>query len=392
MRKIYKTFFLPNAMIIKGFLAAIFLILLLQSASAALGIAPAIVELNFVSGGEYELNYNALSDSTSIVDISVTGDLAEYAELSTDTLQGGGSFKVKIKFPENVDVPGEHRLGIWLKERPPENKFIGTAINIQGAIIIRVPYPGKYVVGSLNIPDGNINEEIPVEARVINRGKDNLNVDLEIRFFTEDGKFIENMPFERVLIESAQDRYFRKFLNTSNFQPGNYIADALIQFGDEVRVNDTFKVGSLFVNVTNYTLELPSGGIQKFFMEIESRWNGNIKDVYADVNISNSTSSVRFRTPSESLSAWEKGDLAGFLDTTGFEGKYNSEITLNYDGESNSVFGELLILKNGLSLGFVLAGVILLLALILVLAIIAITGRRAFSRGSLIKKSFKGRT
>ncbi len=343
----------------------------------ALGISPAIVKLDFAPGVTHEITYSVHSeDPQQEIEAFVGGDLARYATLSEKKLIGGGNFKVIIKFPDSIDTPGVHNIGVGVKEVPTEQEFIGTAVQIQGVIKVSVPYPGRYAEAELNVPNGNVNEQIPVEVHVTNKGKENLNVNVNLEFFKdkgtgEKGEMSFFIPFKPVFLETTQDRYFRKFLNTSDFKPGNYVAEAVVSYGEETRVNQRFRIGSLFVNITNFSDSLPKGGINKFHVSIESMWNNYIKEIYADVNISNGTKIVAFRTPPVDLNAWEKKDLEGFLDTSELNGEYLSHITLYYGGEKSFADGELFIYeKNRLDFTvFIIGGIVFVLIIFIIIVL-----------------------
>ncbi len=348
----------------------LFFIIFLSDLALGLGISPAIVDINFAPGAEYEIDYLVYSeDPQQEIEAFLGGELLEYASLSEKKLIGGGNFKVKIKFPDSIEKPGTHRIGVGVKELPSEEEFIGTVVQIHGVIRVNVPYPGRYAEIDLKVPDGNIDENIPVEVYVANKGKESINVNVNVRFFSEKQQ-VYTMQFTPVSLEPTQDRYFRKFLNTNGFRAGDYVAEAVVNYGDEIRTNKTFRIGSLFVNITNFTDKLPQGGIKKFFIDVESRWNGNLNNVYADVNISNSTKTIGFRTPSVDLEAWGRKTLVGFLDTNSLEGDYKTEILLYYAGEKSLAYGKLNVYKYGLNFVFILALIIAIVIIIIIVIFI----------------------
>ena len=343
----------------------------LSFASASLGISPAIREINFEPGKEVIINYKVYSDNPEEeLSLRAEGDLQDYMTLSKKELRGSGSFTLTINFPEKIDLPGIHTIGVGVRQKPSDDQFIGTSIDISAVLKIYVPYPGRYVEASLSVIDGNIDEEIPVEVYVINRGKEDLNLNVKVNFFAEGIDLVKTINFDQVLLGTTEEKTFKKKLNTNGLKPGNYLADAVIDYGEERKINKTFKIGSLFVNVTNFTKNLSRGGIQRFLVDIESKWNGKIDEVYADINISNSTKSFYFRTPSVGLGAWERKILEGFLDTTGMEGEYNSEIVLIYSGLNTTVYGRLNVFKKGLGIIIYTLGLLAFLLLILMVYVI----------------------
>ena len=359
---------------------SLFLLVLFSGfVSAALGITPARVQLDFVPGAEHEITYSILSDNP---DISIGaeaggGIFSEYITLSKKKFTGPGTFTLKIKFPDEIEPPGEHTISIGAKEFPSEDRFIGTSVEIRGIIKVFVPYPGRYAEAKLSIPDGNVGDLLPVEVYVINRGKERITADVRVDFFEKEGDIVNRMHFIPVDLESTNDRFFRKYLNTSGIKPGDYVAQAVVDYGEEsIMIDKAFRVGSLFVRINNFTEELPQKGIERFFIDIESRWNGYLSEVSADVNISNDLGSVVFRTPSVDLGAWEKDTLVGFVDASGLEGKYKTDIVLNYAGEQSFASGFLVIRVLDLRMLIILVAGIVILIIIIILALWKLRNRK----------------
>lgn len=374
----------------RGFLLVMLLVFYSSSAYASLGISPAIAKVDFIPNQEYEFHFNVISDDPEReIEIYAGGSLAEYAKLSENKIVGSGGVDVRLKLPEKIDKPGDNRISIVAREKPVEIGFIATAVEIRGTIIIAVPYPGKYAEVGLQVSDGNIDSLIPVFAKIYNRGKEKLTVNLNINFYTDKSDFVSHMSFEPVDMESGSDRDFRRPLNTSGFKPGNYMAEAILNYGETVKTNQTFRIGYLFVNITNFTDKLPQTGIQKFVVGIQSRWNGDIEDVYADINISNSSYNYIFRTPSKRLLAWGEETLVGFLDTTNLNGEYDSDVIVSYSGKQTVSHGRLLVYKIGLN--FVIIGVIIggFIFVVLIIGIIVWSKRRNLKAGIIRRRGWK---
>ncbi|RMD67609.1 hypothetical protein D6817_01105 [Candidatus Pacearchaeota archaeon] len=318
-------------------------------ASAALGISPALKEFNFEPGKTITLNYRVTSDKPDQeIELVVGGDLADYVTLDKKKLVGGGDFSATIRLPEKIDKPGWHAISIGAHELPSEQKFIGTSINIDAKVKIFVPFPGKYIEPRLNIPNGNVNTKIPVELEVINRGTQDLTITPTIRFiFLAENKEVEKFEFKPLEIKSGQKNYFRKFLDTTGFAGGNYLAKADIDYsGEQTSINTTFIVGTLFVEIVDFTHELnKSDSLEKFEINVRSNWGEKIEGVFAEVNISNSSSSEFFRTSPTDLEPWGKGVLEWFLDTRKMSNEYNVKVKLRYAGKESEKEGTLRIME-----------------------------------------------
>lgn len=361
----------------RGIIFLLLLPFLLQTVSAALGIGPATQEVDFRPGQTYTFNYHVISDDPDQeITIYAEGDLAQYVTLSKTSSKGPTAFTATITFPQSISVPGKHQLLIGAREKPREDVFIGATINIRAVIYVHVPYPGKYAELELNIPNANAGDNVPIEAHVINRGNEEITANVKIDFYQGE-RYIETMMFEPVSLISAQDRYFRKYLNSSTYKPGAYLARAEVDFGQKVETNVTFRIGSLFVNVTNFTARFPQGGIQKFFVNIESQWNNRIPAVFADVNLTNGEQNSSFRTPSISLEPWSSDTLTGYLDTSGLSGTYDTQVVLSYGEGQTLMTGTVTIVNETLQLViYIVAGVVVGLVILFLVIWYIIRKRR----------------
>ncbi len=353
----------------KGLFVGIFFLILFSGiVSASLGISPAKKEINFVPGQKIIIQYSVFSDNPDKkLTLELSGELEPYATISATEVIGEGTFFVTLDLPMSMNKPGPNNLGVEVKEEPPQNQFIGTAVNIISPVIVNVPYPGKYAEVSLLIPNGNINEEIPVEVKVVNRGRELLNVETSVNFYDSRGVKIETMDFDSVDISVGEERFFRRFLNTKGYMAGSYVAEAIVEYGEEeTRLNSTFRIGSLSVRVVNFTDELPKGGIHKFYVELESQWNSDLAEIYADVNFTKDGNSIFFRTPSIDLKAWQRTLLTGYVDTSEMEGTYNTDVTLRYSGQQTSAEGTLRIKEdlNVTAISLIIAGILVVIGII----------------------------
>lgn len=317
---------------------------------SALGISPAIKNIDFAPNQEVQITFFVIDAVEGVTyDVSLRGgDLLNYSYLSYDTVNGNGNVVLTIKFPDDIDKPGYHMLSVSVKEKPSEESFINTVVEVGAVIKIFVPYPGIYGDIKLNIPDGNVGDQIPVELHVVNRGDNALDISkVFIDFIANDGSYIKSFNFTPAAIPVFKERYFRKYLDTKDIKPGNYIGSAKLFYSGTINeVNKSFRIGSLFVNITNYTTYLTSGGIKKFYVALENRWNSPISGVYVDINLSNGLSERVFRTPSIDLKPWEEKIAESFFDTEGLEGNYNLILNASYYDKSTIAYGNLFIGKD----------------------------------------------
>lgn len=328
----------------------VLILLFCMSYVSSLGISPAIKNINFDPGKQVNISFYVLDAVDGVTyDVGFRGgSLAKYSLLSADSVIGGGSFTLTINFPQSLDVPGEHTISLSVRERPSETSFINTLVEVGSVIKTFVPYPGYYGDLSLNIPDVNAGEQIPVELHVINRGDNPLNLSsVYVDFVSSSGESVKKLEFTPVTIPVSGDRYFRKYADSLGIEPGNYIATAKVSYRDIDReINRSFRVGTLFVNITNYTDSINRGGIQKFYITLESKWNSPIYGAYVEVNITNNEYSTLFRTPSADIIPWEEKIIESYLDTENLDGYYDLYLNTTYHGQSNMVTGRLYVGNN----------------------------------------------
>ncbi|MBI2448692.1 hypothetical protein HYV49_00155 [Candidatus Pacearchaeota archaeon] len=309
------------------------------------------------------------------IEVYVMGDLAQYAKLNTDRLIGGGGITVNISLPQEIDVPGPHILYIGAIEVILEGVGIGTRVAIQTSIIINVPYPGRYVEATLKADDVNEGEPVNIELQIWNKGKEDysVNVLLEMHLGLKEN-ILETISLGEKFMESGTNAVFQKEL--FNYKPGNYFIEAVISYGGILKLNDTFRVGTLRVDLINYTYDAYIKSTNKFDLIIESKWNNKIENVFADIRIFNGTATVsEFKTPSEILEPWGTKMLRGYFDTIEFgEGDYKGNITINYEGKESRYDNISLkfskkpsLIKNVFFIGTVISGIIAIVFILIIL-------------------------
>jgi hypothetical protein len=317
----------------------IFLLILILFAENvyALGVSPAIKEFNFEPGLEKILSYNVLEDNPNMeLELYTSGDLAQYVSLDKESLVGRSSFTATLKLPDSIEKPGTHIILIGVKQKiDPEliKGNIGTAIIIQVPIYIYVPFPGRYIELDLRGHDVNVGEPVNFELDVISKGTESFNINPIIEIYSGSQK-IKSLNFQNRLLQSQQVLGLQKQMDTTGLNPGNYKATASVDYGIIVKDEVDFRIGSLNIDITNYSNFIPIGKLQPFNIEIQSGWNNNIDGVFADVQILNNSQILSsFKTTSTSLTAWEKKIITGYVDTSNFQkGTYDANITLTYYG------------------------------------------------------------
>lgn len=344
---------------------------------SALGVSPAKKEYNFKPGLEDAISYRVFESNPDMeLELYVKGNLAEYVTLDKNFLTGGGIFSAHLKLPDNIEAPGRNRILIGVKQKvDPEliQGAIGTAITIQVVIDVYVPYPGRYLEIDLHGHDANIGEPVQFELNVQSRGEEDISVVPKIEIYSSEKK-VETLLFKPRTIKSQEYVGLKKILNTSDYNPGNYKAKAIIDYGALAEDEIDFRIGSLFINLVNYSSVFPIGKLSPFEIEIESGWNNMIDGAYANIDILNGSKVLdSFKTTTTNLVPWEKKKIVGHFDTSNYtEGAYDANITLFYfgkeKGESNSELVQIFFVKQAsLVIWYSIGGAGMLLIIILVL-------------------------
>lgn len=318
----------------------VFTIFFIQSISA-LGVSPAIVRLNFYPNLEQTITYRVSGISeTKEMSLRVEGDLAKYVELDKNTLIGPGEFTVIIKLPDKIEIPGTHRIDIFVAEKIDEELaggVIGTSVTIVPAIDVFVPYPGKWLDINLEAHDVNVNEPVNFLLHIKSQGDEEVLVNPRIEIYSEAGHLLKTLYFNERSIVSQETIDLKKTLDTIGFNAGRYKAIAVIDFNEKNATSEKpFRIGELIINILNYTQEIVIDKIQAFDIGIESGWNDEIDGAYADVFMLNASGQkmVEFKTSSTSLIPWEERTITGYFDTSNFTaGNYSANITLIYYGK-----------------------------------------------------------
>jgi hypothetical protein len=323
------------------FFLCLICIFILSKTVLSLSVGPAKTEFNFVPGSEQEINYFVSDPAGSELELFVEGDLAQYVKLDKKTLMGGGTFNAKLKLPQTIEIPGKHRILIGVRQKiDPElvQGNIGTAIIIMVVIDIYVPYPGRYLDVKLSSYNVNVGEPVTFLLDIASQGTETVTITPVIDIYSFEKK-IESLTFQARDVASQEILNLKKTLDTANYNPGNYKAIALVDYGVIAKSESDFKIGNLSISITNYTGFIPIGKIQPFYIEIESNWNDNIDGAYAEVSIlNNSLILTSFKTSTTNLIPWEKKIIIGYFETSNFsKGIYDANISLFYFGKDRGV-------------------------------------------------------
>jgi len=328
-------------------LSLFFAFLLSFSDVHAIAISPSIIDINFEPNFKQTYQFYVREDPGIDINVSVTGDLAEYITTSitepsfrVDRIR---YFSVTVELPEEIEVPGLHKCYIHADEIPPLGESGSTVAAYSGVktpINIWVPYPEKYIEARLTVPNVNVSEPVRMQISLISRGLSDTTAYGVIRIRDLGEKNIATLYTDSKLVKSMQKESLEAIWDTSGVPPGRYSATAEVEYGGKSpAISGTqFKIGDLLVKITNITYpeEIRPDRIHKLEVEVDSYWNMEIKDIYIQLSLSDDKS-VLSSSKSETfdLDAWGRKTIPVFLDTTGIkEGEYDLTATVYYEGRT----------------------------------------------------------
>lgn len=336
-----------------------------------LGISPGIFKIHFEPNLRRTFEFK-VSDSNpnEIISLYVQGDLANYSKLSKSSIVGEGSFSLTLNLPSKIEIPGNHRLIVGAKqEKASAESGIEGVIVVQAVIDVFVPYPGKYAEMNFNVYDVNEGENALYEWTINNLGTENFDAYPTLEVYNLDEK-IYSISLEKQHIKTKETIKLSDFLNTSNLDSGTYNVSATLDYGKILQQNDSFRIGSFLINISDYSYEFLEKKINKFYVEVQNLWNSPIEEIYSKITVTDKGKVVQeFKTVSENLKAWEIKNLTGFLDTEGINpGKYTANINVFYDTSVTSKLVTIYVLRaNSMLFYFLLAVIIVCMFLILII-------------------------
>jgi len=359
-----------------------FLLLLSFTSAGSLGMSPSSFKFDFRPNLEENVVIRvADSDSNQLIKVFVEGDLKEYVTINQESFVGAGTLEVIIKLPAALSKPGRHRILIGSVESKEMtvSGSIGGVSAIQVPIDIIVPYPGKYAEAEFSVSDVNQGEDINYHAVISNLGTQSLNLSYELSIFEESSMQlvipkVKNYAF----LETKEKLDVKDIINGSNIKQGNYIGFFEVDYEDRIILNDSFRVGTFFMNITDYDYKFVAGKINKFTVYTKSFWNSPIKEAYLEVSVTDGgVMKDEFKTQIYSFQPWEEKKMEGYIDATNItEGRYVGNLFLYYDGKVTNKLVALYFEKQQLSrtekLLYGALGIIVLFIMITIILVVKI--------------------
>ena len=280
--------------------------------------------------------------------LRIEGELSQYIALHQLLIDFNAEdsekeFTYDYKLPEKLEKPGSYQTQIIAQELPKEAEkegtFIGATPAVATQLIVKVPYPGKYAEIRLDISESRVNETTTFIIPILNFGTESIqSAQAVIEILGPTNERIALIETDEKSIAAKETKeLIAKW--KANVNPGSYHAIATLKYdGKLARAERNFNVGNLFIDILNINIKnFQLGGVAKFEILAENKWNTKIDNVYAQFSVmdENNNEIGSFKSTSSDIEAFSKSTLIAYWDTAGIKsGFYNTKLTLNYAGKS----------------------------------------------------------
>ena len=297
------------------------------------------LSINYQPDFEGEYKYKIVANSGVIMDYRVyaKGNFKDYITFDQDYFEDVASGSVKVftatlSLPEETIAYGSNRNEICAVEMQSQSEGAFQLKTESCAIIsIYVPYPYLYALLNIEVDNVNVGEPVDFVITANNRGQRRIqDASVVLQIYNLLNESIATLNSESTSIESVSLHRFNIQFDTDGILAGEYRAVAKMQYdGEEVSAEKSFNIGTLKVDIDDYTSEFEVNKTSKFDIYVSSKWNDKIDQIHGEVHVGNSEPLI---TPSVELNPWESKTLSTYWDTSGIElGEHEAKIILLYN-------------------------------------------------------------
>lgn len=326
----------------------------ISSSALAIGITPGRTTIDFEPGLEKEVHFTVINNENKDMNVLLYVDDGAYDTFITlfDSVvtfrsdEQSKGFSYRINLPDEMDKPGTHEIDIIAMEMPgkdTEGMFVGATTAVVTQALVRVPYPGKYVVADLAVKEAGPGEPVNFFVKSTNLGTDNvLRAQAIIDIFGPTNEKIATIETAEAGIGAKSGKEFQATWN-ADVKAGVYHAVVTLRYdadigGGVTTVEKNFAIGNLYIDITDINVKnFRLGGVAKFNIMAESKWNQQVNGVYGNMIIEDAAgnSVADINTATVSIDPLGKNELFAFWDTDGVKaGDYDARFILHYEGRT----------------------------------------------------------
>lgn len=327
------------------------LLILMSEMVLALGVGPSRQFISFAPGQKIQGEMIIINDANEEFRAAVypQGDLAEYMSVNTPLVDVASDDAMKrvnyeINFPTSAPRPGEHTLEVVVRQFPPDSDVADVAtvsanLALISEIIVKVPYPGKFVEAKLFISDAE-KKDTPTRFSVAlyNFGTEYINdARAKINIYSLSGEHVAEFYTGNKSIKSKDESTLQAVWD-DEAEKGSYKAIVTVYYDDkETKLETEFDLGTFVVDVSDISVnKFTLGDVAKFDIRLFNSWNTEIEGVYLEMFIEDKSgkSMTDFQTGVISIPAHEIGTLEAYWYTEGVApGIYTVKLIVHYAGK-----------------------------------------------------------
>lgn len=325
-------------------LSLLFLFLVVPKSVFALGGMPAGKLVDFSPGKTLSYDFYVLNNEgkQQVINLRTQVDEGINLVLSESRLvfsEGEEKKMVRatLTLPEKMS-PGEHLEQIIIEEKGSQQQnIINSLPAVLHTIKVRVPYPGKYLEGVLEVLLKDPDKDVPVALSVYNAGKETINkADLIVDVYGPTNELITTIKGSAENIKGGEERKIT-VLWPGKKNPGKYYLKAILTYDDQdPRIFEkVFELGKPRIIIGDVAFKnFKLGEITKLEIAVRNLWNQPLKDAFAKIIVEQSGTKVaEFNSLPADLDPYVESTLEAFWDTEGLTpGTYDLRIITEYSG------------------------------------------------------------
>jgi len=326
----------------------VFLIVLASSSCFALGVVPSRKIVKFDSDIDGLFKITAINNEKKDVNLKVyaRGRFANYVSIEQDLIhltnkQESAAIKYSIDVPYSIRIPGDNLIEIVIEEipeSPMQKTTIAGNVAVVHQLVLRSPKEGKFVDVMFFANNPGLNDEALFTYTFSNIGSEDIkNIRAEVEVFDSNLESVAKSSYSFNQLNAGETRKETRLLGTK-LSPDNYKVVTKIYFDDiKIEKETAFyvvgpQIDIIGIDIVNFNL----GGINRIDFYAYNSWKDEIKDVYADVYVKDSSGIIvsSFKTYTINAKPFADNVLTGHWNTKGLStGDYAFMVALSYAGK-----------------------------------------------------------
>ncbi|HME87033.1 MAG TPA: hypothetical protein VKE88_01335 [Candidatus Nanoarchaeia archaeon] len=328
-------------------LSLVVLVAILSSQVVAFGLTPSRKIIDFTPELQQSIEFRIVNSEHKDFDVVIypRGELSEYVAINKKVMhiaadQGEVIVSYTLSLPYELRKPGQNLIEIIVEETPSnpnEQTAVAGRIALVHQLIIKSPYLGAYVSGHLSANNPSLGEPVDFSFALFNEGNEDVDeLHATIEVFSEAFELLGSQEYTFAqLVQGEQRKEVTRF--DKQLPPGNYHAVAHVFYGGKtISLETPFAIGGPFVEIESIgSSQFILGRINQLDIAVHNQWSQEMKNVYAEVTVSDSRGSVKsiFKTLNSNIPPLMGATMYGYWDTTDLAaGSYNLLVSLKYNG------------------------------------------------------------